>query len=164
MAALTDVARLNLANDGKQTISMEITNGEEVFLGGLLAIAAAGGVRPNDDTASESLVGIAVNFGDGSEDAGGGIPDSVTGDTSAAVPPRVIVDLGEKILDQVDVAGATTLADVGSLVYCATDNLAADCSLTPTTNVEAVGEITKFYSATSYEVLLYSRSTITALN
>lgn len=89
---------------------------------------------------------------------------SVTGDTSATPVPTHDVAIEGYILEAVDVAGAETIADVGSVVFLNnTDDLKADLTLTRPTRGLAFGRIVKFRSDSSFDVRVYGMAELDAL-
>jgi hypothetical protein len=77
----------------------------------------------------------------------------VTGDTGASPVPKVEYLEGPVILHNYPVTGATAVTDNNDPVYC-TDNSTLDKS--STSNTKPVGEILRWLSSTSCDVLLYS--------
>ena len=161
MASLSAPYRGRHSNDGQDLRPFEITNAEVVYQGGYYGLSAAGYLTEMADTASLKPLGILKHFGRGCADAGGKIPDSVTGATSNTPIPHGVVDIEGGVIGSVDVTGATTIANVGDLVYLSTDN-PGDFTVTVTTNTPAVGEIIYFYSATSFDIRLFSLAEMTA--
>lgn len=84
--------------------------------------------------------------------------NSVTGDTSASPVVECGVYVGETIVMGLPVTGASTVASVGVDFYCGTDNINSDLTLTQTGTDRAVGFISRYNSATSFDVTLYSFS------
>ena len=121
--------------------------------GRLTELTDAGGKRP---------LGILVMGGSDTADLSGAIPPAITGDTSASPEPKVDVDIGEKMIEGVPVAGASAITDVGDEVYLETDNVAADLKVAASSSIPAVGIIVNFNSSTSFDVLLYSYATMLA--
>lgn len=151
-AALSPPPRMSEPDGIEQRI---IANGEVIYLYGYVGLNAAGYVVALSDAAGITPLGMAVGFGAGAANAGGAIPDEVTGDTTADVPPTVMVDVFGFNGDFLPVAGASTIADNGSKVYLTSDNWNADLTLTPTTHVPAVGIITKFHTSTEFKVRFF---------
>jgi len=159
MAALTDVSREEIDHT-ENKISSQIKDGVELFLGGYYGVdGVSGRIALLTDVAGQEPYGIACAFGEGAQDVSGAIPVNVTGDTSADVPPRVILDVGRKVGRYLPIAGASAQGDVGLKVYltASSDNV-LDLTVTPTTSLPAIGEITDFYSSASFEIEFYSRT------
>ncbi len=163
MASLSAALDTNSVRESARNLVYKIANGETVYIGGYYALNAAGYLTEPTDTAGVRLLGIIQGFGGGAADAGGALPLSVAGDTSASPVPEAIVDVESKLINDIAVSGASSIADVGSAVYLSSDNWSADLTLTPTTNLPPIGFITKSNSATSFEVYLYSAAEALAL-
>lgn len=81
---------------------------------------------------------------------------NVTGDITASPIPRVNVSTGATIVDSVDVAGASSVADVLADVYLTTDNVNDDLTITkPAVGDKAIGFVTKHEDSTTYDVYFY---------
>lgn len=132
-----------------------VTNAATVYPGGGVGLTTAGRLSPWSDTAGLSWRGRCVGgtTRNSSANAGG----KVVGDTSASPPYEAdVIETGERLLG-VPVAGASAQTDAdGTLVFCATDNLLTDLSLTATVNVGPIGRIRRFNSATSFDVELFT--------
>jgi len=77
-----------------------------------------------------------------------------TGNTSADEP--VVAQIHEGItIKRLTVTGGTAITDMKSLVYLGSDN-PDDVTLTPTTNVKAVGEVVRWYSGTTVDVRFFT--------
>jgi len=127
-----------------------VANGAVIYDGALVGINSAGYLVPWADTAGNVFVGVAVE-------------GPITGNTSATVPPSCIVSVeGEELLGVAVASGVQ--GSVGELVYSATDNSQTDLVLAASTNVEAVGFVTRFVSAGVCDVQLFSTAEYLALN
>lgn len=116
-------------------------NGDTLYAGSMVALKA-GYLRPFQGTAGEQPVGRMVRDG------------SVVGDGALLAT----ASLADEIIEAVPVSGASTIADVGKVVYLnSTDDLKADLTLTRPTRAIAFGVIEKFRSATSFDVLRFGR-------
>lgn len=151
-AALSPPPRMSEPDGIEQRI---IGNASVIYLYGYVGVNAAGYVVPLSDAPGITPLGQVVGFGSGSSNAGGAIPDSVTGNTSADVPPTAMVDVFGFNGDFIPVAGASTIADNGSKVYLTSDNWSADLKLTPTTHLPAVGTIVKFHTSSQFKVRFF---------
>lgn len=75
--------------------------------------------------------------------------------TAASGAERIGVDVsGRKIINHA-VTGASAATDVGATVYCSTDNT-ADMTLTEAATAYPIGRVSRWYSATLCDVLLFS--------
>lgn len=156
--ALSATARPDIAWSGNN-IQYPIKSAVTAYQGGYYHIDAAGSLLVPADTTGQLCVGVMVYPGEGTEDLAGGLDDSPTGNAGQTV--YAVIDIGEKRLHNVPVAGADP--DRGDKVYLTGDDMLSDLTVTATSNVSAIGEITEKYSATQYDVLLYSRATMAAL-
>jgi hypothetical protein len=123
-----------------------VTNALQLYAGMLVGTLAAGTLDlwPGGDVATSKFVGV-VEF-------------DVLGNTGASPQVRARVDVSGRTLLGVPVAGASTIANVNDLVYSTTSNASADLTVTPNTNVKAIGWIKSFNSATSFDVELFTPS------
>lgn len=120
--------------------SYVVADGVALFGGSLVGVNAAGFLAKWADTAGHRFVGI--------------LKENVTGAT-AALPPVEGMVLSEPGLTILNAAVASlTQADVNALVFCATDN-PADFSLAASTNVKAVGWVSRFRAAGVGDVTLF---------
>jgi len=144
----------NLKSAPRGRGSYIVTNSTTVYPQGGVGVTTAGRLSPWADTAGLLWKGICMGgtTRNSSANAGG----KVTGDTSASPPYEADVDETGRRLLAVPVAGASAQANVDDLVFCSTDNLLTDLSLTPTVNVGPIGRIRRFNSATSFDVELFT--------
>lgn len=131
-----------------------VTNAVTVYPQGGVGITTAGRLSPWADTAGLLWRGICMGgtTRNSSANAGG----KVLGDTSATPPYEADVDESGRRLLAVPVAGASAQTNVDDLVFCPTDNLYTDLSLTATVNVGPIGRIKRLNSATSFDVELFT--------
>jgi len=153
MASLS-AANRSLKLTSKETIAVPIKDSEAVYIGGYYAIDD-GYITELTDAAGKNPAGILVEFSD--LDTGDGTD---TGSTSASPVPEGVLDIGGGVVKEVTVTGATSAVKVGSEVHLTGDNL-SDLTLTSTTTTPAVGLITRWYSGTTCDVLLYPLSRFT---
>lgn len=155
--SLSDPIDYQLVKDGSlATLPVTIANSETVYLRGYYARNTSGYLTELADSADLMPLGIIGEFGDGCAANSGAVPEEVTGNTSAAIPPIAIMSVDGFTGRAIPVAGASTLAHVGRLVYCGSDAWNTDCTLTPTTYLPAIGIIVRYYSATSFDVRFFS--------
>ncbi len=142
---------------GKRTITLPITDGVTLFIGSQAVVDLTTG-RANlpTDVVTRRHLGMVVEF-DSPLQTGG----SATGNAAGTV--RVIIDMDGGIIREVDVAVAAAETDVGDQVFLATDNVETDLTTAATTNLNAIGEIIRFHTSSSWDVLLYSAETIRGL-
>lgn len=127
--------------------SFVVKNSTTIYEGSLVQVDANGFLEGWDQ--GGALVGILI--GGDTTDAG-----AITGDTSASIPPEGRVDTSGVILMHVPVTGAAQ-AYVGDLVYCTTDNPAADLTRTdPGVGAEPVGWMVRYRSASDCDVQLFT--------
>lgn len=159
MAALTAAATIRWHHDG---FNAYLAAAVDIFFGGLYVLNAAGLLAVPADTAAFMFVGVAVSESTPNIDGfGTGVDrfEKVTG-TGVAGGPEVTIDERGVVLEAVDVAGALAQTDVGTLGYltAADDNPATTLTQTASVNLNAVGYINRFLSATSYNFKLFSTS------
>lgn len=131
--------------------SYVVENADTTYAGSMTSLKA-GYLRPYQGTAGEQPVGRAI------------VEGSVLGDTSASPKPTQSVAMVDEIVEAVAVSGASTIADVGKVVYLNdTDDLKADLTLTRPTRGIPYGVIEKFNSSTSFDVLRFGRTTLLAM-
>lgn len=117
-----------------------LTNAVVVYRGSLIGLVRSTGRATKwSDTAGLDFLGFA--------DKG------ATGDTSASPPVDVLVDDSGKVLENVAVTGASAITDNGDWVYAADDG---SFTLTPTTNVKAIGVILKWHTSTTCTIRLFT--------
>ena len=119
------------------------------FAGGLVGTNAAGYLAKWADTAGHRFLGL--------------IQASCTGAILALPPVEGRVDTSGVTLKAQVIASLATQAEVNTLVYCSTDNV-ADFTTVASTNVEAVGWCSRFISAGVGDVTLFTPGEYIALN
>lgn len=131
--------------------SFVVEDAETTYAGAMGALKD-GYLKAYTGAAGESPVGRLIGQG------------SVEGDTSASPQPTHDVSIEDEIIESVAVAGASTIADVGKVVFLNdTDDLKADLTLTRPTRAIPFGRIVKFKSATSFDVLRYGMVSLDAI-
>lgn len=149
MAALTDAIKRH-TRVFEDRGNYVIQDAEIVYPGGFVGVASGSGLLVRwSDTVGLTFVGLVDAI------VGGG--SSGTGDTGGTVAAVV---LRGPILERVAVTGASVQTDAESLVYATSDQ---DLTLTPTTNVDAIGYITKFHTATQFDVKIFTGDIYRAL-
>jgi len=126
--------------------SFEVANGETIYNGAYVALNTAGFAVNVVDTTAFEPVGFAVGF-----DAENADQTNVTGDGTDAF--EVAVDISGTILENIPVTGLSGQTDVGALVYATDENT---FTLSATSNIPAVGVVTRYVSNTSVDVLFFS--------
>lgn len=121
--------------------SYVVADATQLYAGSFVGINAAGYLDKWADTAGHKFVGILL--------------EDVLGDTSASPPVEGRVDDSGVTLKDIPVATASQ-ASVNSLVYCETDNPTADCDLSASTNVEAVGWLSRLTGSGVGDVTLFT--------
>lgn len=129
--------------------SWPIADGVTLFPGALVGVNAAGYLDKWSDTAGMILAGILL--------AGNPDVNPLTGSTSTTPNPEGRVNVNGDYIRDVPIA-TLTQAGVNSKVYCTTDNLEEDCTLTAASNVGEIGIVTRFRSAGRGDIQLYSHS------
>jgi len=129
-------ANKNVKTAGRSIISLVVQSGVTVWAGGLYMYdKATGTVKVPADTAGFEFAGMAM--------------DKVIGDGTKEVP----LDISGRIIKKQAVTGVTALTNVGDLVYITSDDV---FTITPTTNTDAIGIITRWYSGTDCDVALFT--------
>lgn len=131
-------------------LSFQAKNAATSYAGGDVAIDANGYLKAAAGAAGEMIVGRQIKEG------------SVLGNTSATPPTEATVAVDDYILESVPVAGASTIAHLKRIVYCDTDNIKTDLSLTRPTRGQPRGIIVRFKSATSFDVLMFGLKSMLA--
>lgn len=124
-----------------------VENTTVIFAGALVGISSAGFATNWADTTGHVFAGLAE--------------DAATGDTAASPAVEVSINTSGPIVKNVAVTGSTGQTDVGVLVF-ATDSNTYDISAT--SNVKAVGAVTRYYSGTNCDVRLFTPAEYLALN
>lgn len=134
------IADLDRKNHNKGEYAVRATNAVQFYQGSLVGIDISTGLAVKwADTANFRFLGVSKT--------------KVLGDTTAANPPELRIDGQGIILDSVAVVGVTAITDQGELVYATDDNT---FTLTPTSNVNAIGWIVRRISGTSCDVQLFT--------
>jgi hypothetical protein len=117
----------------------QVTDAYAIKAGALVTVLASGRAGTFADLATTKFKGVAIR--------------AVTGATGATPIPEVEVDCSGLTLEKVTVATVASIADVHKLVFM-TDN--QTMTLTPATNMKAIGTITRWYSSTTCDVKLFT--------
>jgi len=118
-----------------------LTNALQVFKGSALGLNPSTGLLVKwADTAGLRWMGFAQK--------------GATGNTSATPPVEAELVEGATI-KRLTVTGVTAITDMDAKVYLSTDN-PDDVTLTPTTNVKAVGQIVRYHGGTTCDVRFYT--------
>lgn len=124
-----------------------VKDGETIFIGALVAVdTTLGRVVNVSDVAARRVLGFVTEIIP--LDTAGG---SITGDSAGTGQVGVEIDR-IRALD-ISVTGVTAATDVGKLVYATDENT---FTLTPTSNIPAVGFIHRFVSGTTVHVVFFS--------
>jgi hypothetical protein len=129
------------------TVSRIVRNTEEIFHGALVGISTIGItdgriVNWNDTSGALDFIGIADPNA-----------DSVTGDANGTVECPIIS--GGVELESVTVTGVDSADDVGDPVYATDENT---FTLTATTNVGAIGWVTRQITGTTVDIRIFSEA------
>lgn len=149
--ALSRAQRYGMKQRAPEMInSYPVRNGEVIYYGALVGLSTVGltdgrAVNWSDDSGDLRFAGIAIPRGTRDE------PYSVTGNSGGTV--KVEVYEGGATLENVSVAGATSQAVLGDPVYAEDENT---FTLTPTTNVGAIGRVARYISSGKADVQLFS--------
>lgn len=119
----------------------KLKNGVTVYKNSLIVVDASTGYADKAaDSANLVFKGLAI--------------EGAVGDTSASEVPTVGVDESGVVMGSVTVTGASAITDQNKKVYIASDDPNA-LTLTPTTNMRAVGRIARWISGTTCDVKLF---------
>ena len=129
-----------------QIQSVPAVNGDILYAGALIGIDSAGYAAPWADTTNYNFVGVCMK--------------KVTGDTSASPVPEANVNTSGMILKKVSIVNASSQTDVGILCYATDDNT---LTLSSTSNVNAIGRVSRWYQSTTCDVDLFTPTEYLAL-
>lgn len=124
-----------------------VLNAQQIFSGALCAVDGNGFIQNWADTAGFNFAGMAMT--------------GVTGDTAVSPDVEVKLNTSGPIVKEVAVTGATGIGDVGDLCFATDENT---YNLAVSTNVKAVGVVTRYYSGTDCDVRLFTPAEYQALN
>lgn len=142
---------------------VKLTDSEIFYHGGYYGIdLTTGRLTEMTDVATVKPLGILDLMDSDTANAAGALPLQVTGNTSASPEPKVTIGIGEKMIRDVPVAGASAITDVGELVYLTSDNVLSDLTLTSAVSLPAVGYIVGFSTSTTFDVILFSAAQMRA--
>lgn len=136
------------------TSSFPVRSGTLIYYGALVGISTIGvtdGRLINWSSGSGALRFKGVAMCTQQTSPGSGVAGQVTGVASGSA--ECPVNTGGAILESVTVAGATSEQTVGDPVYASDENT---FTLTPTSNVGAVGIVKRYISSGVVDVQLYS--------
>lgn len=149
--ALSAAKRYSMKQRNPEMInSYPVRSGQTIYYGALVGISTVGVtdgrvVKWSSGSGALRFLGIAIPRGTRDN------PESVTGNAGGTVVCEVYE--GGTILENVPVTGATSQQVVNDPVYASDDNT---FSLTPTSNVGAVGRVARYRSSGYADVQLYS--------
>lgn len=141
LAASTSVTKAS-----PDALAFVVESAETTYAGGDVALAA-GYLKAATGAAGDIPCGMAI----------------ATSQLGSSALETQSIDPSDTVLKAVPVSGASTIADVGKVVFISTDNPKADLTLTRPTRGYARGLIVKFNSATSFDVLLFGMTTMLAM-
>lgn len=137
MALSADLARKTRP---RGITTYKVTNGVQIYAGSFVGIDSSTGYAVLwADSANYRFAGIALN--------------KVLGNTGLTTIPEVEVNENGVALINVSVTGVSDITHVGDLVYASDDNT---FTLTPSSNVKAVGRVTRWYSGALSDVELFT--------
>lgn len=166
MAALSAATpvRMRILQSAQQ--NYKVANSNTIYMGAIVGLAQAdyvltadrGYAIPFENTANVEYLGIAIN-----SPFDLSVTNTVVGDTSGSPIPEVTVEGGVIVLIQVTVTGVAAASDVGDQVYGADDN--PNAMTTTSNNTDGpLGEVERWYSSTTSDVLMYGRAAYAAQN
>jgi len=126
--------------------SVPAVNGDVLYAGALIGINSAGYAAPWDDVANMMFIGVCMK--------------QVTGDTSASPVPEANINTSGMILKKATIGNASSQTDVGILCYATDDNT---FTLSSTSNVNAIGRVSRWYSSTTCDIDLFTPTEYMAL-
>lgn len=139
---------------GTHTYSFKIKNATQLYVGSFASIDSTGYLIPFAGAAGEKLQGRVLPTPDPT--VSGSTGASLLGNTSATPVVEATVQLDGEILPKVSVTGATSIANIGAVVYLnSNDN---DLTLTRPTRGVAFGTIVRYWSSTTCDVLRFSKA------
>ena len=128
-----------------------IADGVTLYAGALVGLES-GLVNHWADGANDVFLGIVLG---GDDRAGDGI---IIGETSDTLPPEAHIDTSGVVLmhlDSVAGQGATTIANQGDLVYCATSN-PDDMTLVSSGHTHPIGFVLRWRATDDIDVQLFT--------
>ena len=142
------------ARDGDRR-SYVIKNAQALAIGEYVAVEGSSGtVTEVSDVAGLIPLGFVSGFCEKSTEDG-----TDTGDTSASPTPKVEVDVGGRIEENVSVTGVSASTDVGEQVYATGPDT---FTLTPTANIAAVGQVVRHLTGAFTDSFFYSHDAMSA--
>ena len=133
----------------RESFTYQVVNGSQVFASGLTAVRST-------DHATAASRGRASAWSGGVEEIPVGYVESgVTGDTALTPIPRVILQMGGKILRNVTVTGVSARSDLMRKVYYSDENT---LTLTRPTRGLPIGFVTDHVTGTTAHVYIFSVS------
>ncbi len=143
-------------------IAIEVENSEVVYEGAFASLRDLGNATAGNQgrigaytgAAGEVFAGVALGIQDPnvSENDGDWTFDgSVTGDTSASIPPKAGLSVEPQVLKKIAVTGASAISDQGRPVYLSDDDT---LTLTPPTRMDPIGFVSRWYTSTTCDVYL----------
>lgn len=151
MASLTADAPF----DTRQPNSLRypIADGVKVYRGSWLAVDASGFVTPFDGSADLEVIGQCLD----GENGRASTPQYLgLGDTSLDPDPAATINVDGYVADAVTVVGTSSAADRGKPVYLAGDDHTLTIVRPTATKPVQVGEVLRWGSGTTCDVLIYS--------
>lgn len=167
MAALSAATPVRMRIQMSAQHNYKVANSNTIYMGAIVGLAQAdyvpltadrGYAIPWENTANVEYLGIAIN-----SPFDLSVTNTVVGNTSASVIPEVTVEGGIIVLQQVTVTGVAAVTDTGDQVYGATDN-PNDLTTVSNNTDGALGEVERWYSSTTSDVLMYGRAAYAAQN
>ena len=143
--ALTANSIPTTAARGLEAVVVENTT--VIFGGALVGISGAGFATNWADTSGFVFAGLAE--------------EPATGDTGASPAVEISINTSGPIVKDVAVTGATGQTDLGVLVFATDENT---YNLAVSTNVKAVGTVSRYYSGTHCDVRIFTPAEYMALN
>ena len=148
----------NLPRVGDSTFAFKIKASTVVYAGGLVAIDSTGYLKPYSGAVGEQPLGIM----DPTPDPYNPGTSPITGSSTTLI--KAAVQLEGCVLKSVPVAGTSSIADIGKLVYISTDNVKTDLTLTRPTRGIPVGRVMAWISSTTCDVKMYSQEALDCIS
>lgn len=162
MANLTRDTRLRRSGFGRRYAAQPLKTSTTFYQGGFYALQAGYAAKPAN-TAGIRPYGFLDFYDKGAFDASGAIPTAVAGNTSPSAGydvPTAVFDVGGGFVHHAPVTGASAITDKDRKVFLATDNFGADLTIYPSLYTPAIGRISDYQSATSFDIEVFDERDI----
>lgn len=153
MAALSQDTQIKVNGGPALAVrSYPIANGQQLYVGSRVALNSSGYLVPFSGAAGQKLLGIVLDTEKQHESQ-----TRLKGDTGLSPVPEATVYIGEFIQEKIAVTGVAAITDVGKVVFLNDDD--NTLTLTRPTRGSVYGIISRWYSSTTCDILVFSQAT-----